>query len=81
MSCAPAGEGVTFCVRDTGIGIPQELCASVFERFWQVGKNDNRGVGLGLFISRSIVDAHGGTIGVETELGKGSAFSFTISPS
>lgn len=78
LSCARAGDGVIFSVRDTGIGIPEALCEAVFERFWQVGKNDRRGVGLGLFISRSIVDAHGGTIGVETELGKGSTFSFTI---
>lgn len=78
LSCASAGDKLSFSVQDTGIGIPQALCESVFERFWQAGKNDRRGVGLGLYISRSIVNAHGGTIGVQTQLGKGSTFSFTI---
>jgi signal transduction histidine kinase len=78
LSCERAGDHLCFSIRDTGIGIPEAMRKSVFERFWQVGKNDHRGVGLGLYISRSIVDAHGGTIAVETELGKGSTFSFTI---
>jgi len=78
LSCARVGEQVSFAVRDPGIGIPQALCASVFERFWQVGKNDRRGVGLGLYISRSIIDAHGGALVVESEVGKGSTFTFTI---
>ena len=78
LSCARAGDQVRFSVRDPGIGIPEGMRESVFERFWQVGKNDRRGVGLGLYISRSIVHAHGGAIAVDTELGKGSTFFFTI---
>ena len=78
LSCARAGDQVRFSVRDPGIGIPEAMRESVFERFWQVGKNDRRGVGLGLYISRSIVHAHGGAIAVDTELGKGSTFFFTI---
>lgn len=51
---------------------------AVFERFWQVGKNDRRGLGLGLYISQCIVRAHGGTLRVDSTLGEGSVFSFTI---
>lgn len=65
-------------VRDTGIGISADKLGSVFERFWQVSKNDPRGVGLGLYISRSIVEAHGGTIWVESAPGQGTSFSFTL---
>lgn len=72
------GDHLELSVRDTGIGIPEAMRQSVFERFWQSGKNDRRGVGLGLYIARSIVEAHGGAISVETELGKGSTFSFTL---
>ena len=67
-----------FCVTDTGVGIPAPMLEAVFERFWQVGKNDRRGQGLGLYISKSIVEAHGGRIWAESEPGKGSQFYFTL---
>ena len=65
-------------VTDNGAGIPETMLDAVFERFWQVGKNDRRGVGLGLYISRSIVEAHGGKIWAESKLGEGSTFVFTL---
>jgi heavy metal sensor kinase len=64
-------------VEDTGVGIPSEDCPHVFERFYRVDKARSRasgGQGLGLAISKSIVEAHGGTIGFRTEAGKGSTF-------
>jgi len=61
-------------VQDTGPGIPSHMLEAVFERFWQVGKNDKRGLGLGLYISKCIVDAHGGRIWAESTLGDGSWF-------
>ena len=67
-----------FSVRDTGVGIPSDKLEAIFERFWQVGKNDHRGLGLGLYISKCLVDAHGGKIWVESELGVGSTFFFTV---
>jgi signal transduction histidine kinase len=67
-----------FCVRDTGSGIPAEMLETIFERFWQVGKDDRRGLGLGLYISRCIIEAHGGRIWAESEPGKGSRFFFTV---
>lgn len=78
LSCEEKGAELQFCVSDTGSGIPQEMLESVFERFWQVGKNDRRGLGLGLYISRCIVQAHGGKIWVESTLGVGSRFYFTL---
>jgi signal transduction histidine kinase len=73
-----AGEELRISVLDTGTGISADILEMVFERFWQVGKNDRRGLGLGLYISRCIVEAHGGRIWAESELGTGSAFHFTI---
>jgi len=69
---------VRFCVRDTGVGIPAGMLEAIFERFWQVGKDDRRGMGLGLYISKSIVDGHRGRIWAESELGKGSQVYFTL---
>jgi signal transduction histidine kinase len=72
------GDELRLCVSDTGMGIPGDMLEAVFERFCQVGKNDQRGLGLGLHISRCIVDAHGGKIWVESKLGEGSRFHFTL---
>jgi signal transduction histidine kinase len=69
---------VRFSVSDSGEGIPARMLESIFERFWQVGKNDRRGMGLGLYISRCIVESHGGRIWAESTVGKGSQFYFTI---
>ncbi len=74
---APVGSEVRFSVADTGPGIPGDSVESIFERFWQVNK-DRRGLGLGLFISKCIVEAQGGRIWVDSELGKGSTFFFTL---
>jgi signal transduction histidine kinase len=72
------GSGLRLSVTDTGPGIPAHMLESVFQRFWQVGKDDRRGVGLGLYISRCIVEAHGGKIWADSKLGEGSRFTFTI---
>jgi signal transduction histidine kinase len=65
-------------VIDTGSGIPDDQLDAVFERFRQVNRFDRRGHGLGLHISKCIVEAHGGRIGVESRLGSGSTFYFTL---
>ena len=65
-------------VVDTGPGIPEAMLEAIFERFWQVGKNEHRGLGLGLYISKCIVEAHGGRIWAESTLGAGSTFHFTV---
>ncbi len=70
-----------FSVRDTGIGIPETELAKIFERFYQVDSSATRqfgGSGLGLAISKAIVEWHSGKIEVNSEVGKGSDFSFTL---
>lgn len=71
-------DGLRVSVTDTGIGIPGPMLEAVFERFWQVGENDRKGLGLGLHISKCMVDAHGGRIWAESQMGAGSVFVFTI---
>ncbi|HEX2718592.1 MAG TPA: ATP-binding protein [Gemmatimonadaceae bacterium] len=68
----------TIFVADTGPGIPAEQLPHLFDRYWQANARDRRGVGLGLAIAKGIVEAHGGTIEVESEVGKGTTFSFTL---
>ena len=70
--------GVRFSVSDTGPGIPKEQLSRLFGRFWQADTTDRRGIGLGLTIAKGIVDAHGGRIWVESKVGEGTTFHFTI---
>ncbi len=65
-------------VTDTGPGMDAELCSRLFEKFAQGGKRRTKGVGLGLYISREIVQRHGGSIWAKSTLGKGSTFSFRV---
>lgn len=71
------GDSVEFKVRDTGCGIAAEDLPLIFNRFAQV-RSDRRGLGLGLYISRCIVEAHGGRLSVESTVGEGSTFTFTV---
>jgi signal transduction histidine kinase len=68
-------------VQDTGIGIPADQLSRVFDRFYQVDGTTTRrfgGTGLGLAIVKQIVEAHGGKVGVESEVNRGSLFYFTL---
>jgi signal transduction histidine kinase len=69
---------VCFAVVDTGPGIPADQLPHIFSRFWQARAADKRGIGLGLAIARGIVEAHRGRIWVESDVGQGSAFYFTV---
>src|ERR1700712_556927 len=73
-----SGAEIRVDVSDTGIGIPSEKLEAVFNRFVQIKKNDQRGVGLGLYISRCIVEGHGGRIWAESKFGEGTTVSFTL---
>ena len=68
---------IRITVKDTGNGISAEDLPHIWERYYK-GKHSETGTGLGLFITKFIVESHGGTIDVESELGKGTAFTFTI---
>ena len=70
--------GVRFGVIDTGPGIPPDQVPHIFGRFWQAMPSDRRGIGLGLAIAKGIVEAHGGMIWVESQVGLGSTFYFTL---
>ncbi len=68
-------------VKDSGVGIPSDHLAHIFEKFHRVDNRATReiyGTGLGLYVSKSIVEAHGGMIWAESEIGKGSIFHFTL---
>ena len=70
--------GARFEVQDTGEGIPAAFLERIFDRFFQVPGARHGGVGLGLYISREVVRAHGGEMGATSEPGKGSNFWFTL---
>jgi two-component system phosphate regulon sensor histidine kinase PhoR len=68
-------------VRDTGPGIPPEALPRIFDRFYRVDRSRSRtsgGTGLGLAIAKHFVEAHGGTIRAESEMGKGACIHFTL---
>jgi signal transduction histidine kinase len=69
---------VRLSVKDTGPGIAAKDVPHLFERFWRAAGTLERGTGLGLSIAKSIVEAHGGTLWVETREGAGSTFFFTV---
>jgi signal transduction histidine kinase len=81
LTAVRRGDEVEVAVADTGIGIGPEDRAAVFEEFTQVGSDYDRkseGTGLGLTLARKFVELHGGSIWLESELGEGSRFAFTL---
>ena len=81
IGCEPSGDMIKFHVKDTGIGIPKAFLDLIFDRFRQVETSLTRkfgGNGLGLAISKNLVELMGGTIWVESETGIGSTFYFTL---
>jgi len=79
LSAKGEGEFVRFQVSDTGVGIPENYLPRIFEQFFRVpDQGPGTGVGLGLAIVKDIVEAHGGTVGVDSREGTGSTFHFTL---
>lgn len=73
-----AGDQVVFCVADTGPGIPGVQLQRIFDRFWQAQETKQLGTGLGLWISKSIIEKHGGKIWAESAPGAGASFYFSL---
>jgi signal transduction histidine kinase len=81
VTATAAEDVITIAVSDTGIGIAPEDQAAIFEEFRQVGRDDARkqeGTGLGLTLAKKFVELHGGRIWVQSQLGQGSTFTFTL---
>src|SRR5947209_8192874 len=81
MDLFASPETVTIRVRDHGLGIPQEQRDKIFERFYRAAGSKQRvigGLGMGLYIVAEIIKRHGGTIKVDSEVGKGSTFTVTL---
>ncbi|MEB0045921.1 MULTISPECIES: ATP-binding protein [unclassified Pseudomonas] len=78
VAAMSAGDDIVFSIRDTGEGIPQDQLPHVFDRYWTVKEGNPTGIGLGLYITQGIVEAHGGRIEAESELGNGTEFRFTV---
>src|SRR5262249_49529287 len=80
LTATVTDEVVTITVSDTGAGIAREDQAAIFEEFRQLGRDDARkeGTGLGLTLAKKFVELHGGQIWVQSHVGQGSTFTFTL---
>jgi len=78
VNVKPEADHVRISILDTGPGIPQEKLKKVFDRFAQLASKDRSGLGLGLYISKMLIEAHGGTLAVESTVGVGSNFKISL---
>jgi signal transduction histidine kinase len=78
IGAEPRGNYIAISVSDTGAGIPPEYLPHIFDKFVQVPGAATGGAGLGLAISRLLIEAHGGQISVQSQAGHGSTFTFTL---
>jgi signal transduction histidine kinase len=77
---ATEAEGWLYCtVKDNGVGIEPEQCQKLFDPYFRGGQQQKSiGLGLGLYLCRQVIEAHGGEIGVESQVGAGTTFWFTL---
>jgi signal transduction histidine kinase len=78
IGAEPQGSDVVVWVRDDGPGIEAQHLDQIFDRFWQAHRNRREGIGLGLAIVRSIVEAHGGRVWAESQVSVGTIVRFTL---
>lgn len=78
FEASEAGDNIRFEIKDTGMGIPEEDIPLIFEEFYKIEADTEYGTGLGLYLSKKVIEMHGGYIAVESELNKGSNFIFEI---
>jgi signal transduction histidine kinase len=76
VTVGPYEDGAEVTVEDEGVGIPPDTAARVFTRFWR--GNKGRGTGLGLYIVKGLVEAHGGSVEVGSAAGGGARFRFVL---
>jgi signal transduction histidine kinase len=78
LQAEPAAREVLFSVSDSGPGMPQPSVDRIFDRYWQESSTARNGSGLGLAIAKGLIEAHGGRIWAESEVGKGTTLFFTL---
>jgi signal transduction histidine kinase len=78
LAAVRCGDQIELSVKDRGPGIPAEQLGRIFDRFWKGNQHAREGTGLGLAISRGIVEQHGGKLWVESTLGEGTKFTFSL---
>jgi signal transduction histidine kinase len=80
LTATAAENAITIAISDTGVGIAAADQATIFEEFRQVGTGSQKqeGTGLGLTLTKKFVELHGGRIGVQSQVGQGSTFTFTL---
>jgi signal transduction histidine kinase len=78
LAAVRSGDRIELSVKDRGVGIPAELLGRIFDRFWKGNQHARNGTGLGLAIARGIVEQHGGKLWVESTLGEGTKFTFSL---
>lgn len=81
VNAGAKGDKIAVSISDTGVGMPEEEFSKIFDKFYQIDGSTTRqfeGTGLGLFLAKGIVEKYGGRIWVESEVGKGSKFIFTL---
>ncbi|HET6280793.1 MAG TPA: ATP-binding protein [Polyangia bacterium] len=78
VGAARDAEMIRFSVADNGPGMSEEELTNIFDRYWQAKRRNRDGIGLGLSIAKGIIDAHGGRIWAESEIGRGTTFHFTV---
>jgi len=82
LSAKQAGAEMELSIADTGLGVPKERLSRLFDRFYQVDESraggEDHGTGLGLAIAKEIIQAHGGRIGVRSEMGQGTTFTINL---
>lgn len=78
IECTPVAQGVRFCVKDNGIGIDPRYVAQIFDLGLKLDKSRGGGPGYGLYLAKRVIEAHGGSITVDTALEQGSTFCLII---
>jgi signal transduction histidine kinase len=69
---------VYISVKDSGPGIPEKQIPHLFDSFWQASKTSDQGAGIGLSVAKSIIEGHGGSVKVESHMGSGTTFTFSL---